>query len=358
MNLDLFIVDENISVIDAMKKINSNNGGIVFLCEQGKLIACVTDGDIRRYILGGGELSARLTAIANYRPVFLEETRRNMAKQTMQQYSVTAIPIVNKAGEIVDIRFQKEEGLRGSGNEILPQLNLPLVIMAGGKGTRLKPYTDILPKPLIPVDDKTITEHIIKQFADYGCSDVTMIVNYKKDFIKAYFRDSDMNIKIKFIEEQKYMGTGGGLKLLHNRAKETFFMSNCDILVDADYAEILRYHRDAGNLITMVCARKKFIIPYGTVLTNEEGQAVGLEEKPEFMYHVNTGLYLIEPAFLDKIPADSFVHITDVIEGCIREKEKVGTYLIEDDQWMDMGQLDELEKMKSFFMQGGRNDSK
>lgn len=358
MNLELFIADENISVRDAMEKINGNNEGIVFLCDQGRLLACATDGDIRRYLLRGGALSAKLSAIANYKPVFLKDTQKAAAKQVMQQYSVTAVPIVNKAGEIAEIWFQKEGTLRQAGGKTAPQLNLPLVIMAGGKGTRLKPYTDILPKPLIPVDDKTITEHIIEKFAVYQCCDVIMIVNYKKDFIKAYFNDSDTDNKIKFIEEEEFRGTGGGLKLLQNHVKGTFFMSNCDILVNADYFEILEYHRKAGNLITMVCARKKFIIPYGTIQTDETGQVTGLEEKPEFMYHVNTGLYLIEPAFLDKIPDNIFIHITDVIEKCIEEKERVGTYLIDDDQWMDMGQLDELEKMKQYFLQGGQNDSR
>jgi dTDP-glucose pyrophosphorylase len=358
MNMELFIADEDISVRDAMEKINGNNEGIVFLCNQRKLLACATDGDIRRFILRGGELSTRLSSIANYNPVFLKETQKASAKQVMQRYSVTAVPIVNRAGEVVEIRFRKEEMLQQKDEKAFPALNLPLVIMAGGKGTRLKPYTDILPKPLIPVDDKTITEHIIEKFVDYKCCDVTMIVNYKKDFIKAYFNDSDTNGKIKFIEEQEYRGTGGGLKLLQNNMKGTFFMSNCDILVNADYSEILEYHRKSRNLITMVCARKKFIIPYGTVRTNEEGQVTGLEEKPEFMYQVNTGLYLIEPAFLGKIPDNTAVHITDVIEKCIAEKERVGTYLIDDDQWMDMGQLDELEKMKKYFLQGGQNDSR
>lgn len=357
MNLEMFIADENISVRDAMEKINGNNEGIVFLCDQRKLLACATDGDIRRYILRGGELSAKLSSIANYHPVFLEETRRGAAKQVMRRYSVTAVPIVNKAGEVVEIRFQKEETQQQE-RKAIPSLNLPLVIMAGGKGSRLKPYTDILPKPLIPVDDKTITEHIIEKFAAYKCCDVIMIVNYKKDFIKAYFNDSDTNSRITFIEEQEYRGTGGGLKLLQDSMAGTFFMSNCDILVNADYSKILEYHQKTGNLITMVCARKKFKIPYGTIQINEEGQVTGLEEKPEFMYHVNTGLYLIEPVFLSKIPDNTFIHITDVIEKCVEEKERVGTYLIDDNQWMDMGQLDELEKMKKYFLQGGQNDSR
>ena len=126
----------------------------------------------------------------------------------------------------------------------------------------------------------------------------------------------------------------------------TFFMSNCDILVEADYDKILEYHRKMDNIITMVCAGKKFQVPYGTVQVDEAGQIVGLQEKPELSYRVNTGLYLIEPRFLDKIPDGEFIHITDIIEKCLHEKERVGAFLIEDDDWMDMGQMDELESMR------------
>lgn len=356
MNLDLFLVEDDVSIIDAMKKINSNNEGVVFLCSQGKLAACVTDGDIRRYLLEGGVLSGNLSAIANYQPIFLEESESCMAEKIMQEYAITAVPVINKAGEVVDICFQRK--FHTEKKEELPQLAIPLVIMAGGKGTRLRPYTDILPKPLIPVDDKTITEHIMDQFSAYGCRDVIMIVNYKKEFIKAYFNDSETGRNIRFIEEQEYMGTGGGLKLLENSIQETFFMSNCDILVNADYDKILQYHQESGNIITLVCARKRFEVPYGTVRTDEDGQVTQMQEKPGFEYHVNTGLYVIEPAFLEKIPENTFIHITDMIETCIKDNDKVGAYLIDGDDWMDMGQMDELGKMKEYYLQGGKHASK
>lgn len=344
MNLELFMVTGTMPIIDVMQKVGHNGKGIAFVCRGRVLEACVTDGDIRRHLIAGGSLTAQVSEIANYHPVYLEENKRHTAAAVMEKYYITAVPIVNTGHEMVDVCFWREE-FRGQEREI-PQLGIPLAIMAGGKGTRLKPYTDILPKPLIPIGEKTITEYIVENFTEYGCKDVTMIVNYKKDFIKAYFNDSEIGKDIRFVEEQEYMGTGGGLKLLKNCVTGTFFMSNCDILVNADYAEILQYHRTAGNIITLVCARKKFRIPYGTIHLEESGRIVGLQEKPEFEYHVNTGLYLIEPEFLDLIPDNVFVHITDIIEKCIQEQDRVGAFLIDDDDWMDMGQMDELESMR------------
>lgn len=343
MEIGLFIVENDTLIIDAMRKIGNNNKGIVFVCEGQRLVSSITDGDVRRYLINGGSVEEKVSLIANTNPVYLTVKNKDEADRLMQKNGITAIPILDNEKKIIEILFWREEPQQT--NE-MKQIGIPLVIMAGGKGTRLKPYTDILPKPLIPVGDKTITEYIIDRFAKYGCNNVTMIVNYKKDFIKAYFKDNEVKHNITFVEEQEYFGTGGGLKLLSGSMKETFFMSNCDILIDADYAEILAQHRKAGNIITMVCARKRFMIPYGTIHIDEEGKVIGLQEKPKFEYKINTGFYVIEPEFLSKIPDKTFIHITDVIEQCIKAREKVGTFLIDEEDFMDMGQMDEFAKMK------------
>lgn len=349
MHIQDYIVEENTSVIDTMKQINAGARGIAFVCRGVKLCAVVTDGDIRRYILQNGDLEQPVCKIAHGDPIYLRADQAQQAGDVMKSRAVTAVPIVNEKKEIIEIRFLRDEMRNREADRGLRQqrnLQIPLVIMAGGKGTRLRPYTDILPKPLIPVGDKPITEHIMDRFAAYGCTQVMMVVNYKKDFIKAYYADNELRRDITFVEENEYLGTGGGLRLLADKVADTFFMSNCDILIDADYASIFDYHKRSGNIITMVCAEKRFEIPYGTVTLDQENRIVALKEKPQFDYRVNTGFYVIEPAFLERIPGDSFVHITDIIETCIADGERVGSYLIPDDAWMDMGQLDELEKMK------------
>ncbi|MDD3137787.1 MAG: sugar phosphate nucleotidyltransferase [Lachnospiraceae bacterium] len=342
MTLNDYIIDENLPLIDTLKKIDKNASGNIFICSDGGiLMAAVSDGDIRRSLVKGVDMQTPIKEIANYNPLYIFQRDIRKAYEIMQEKTITALPIVDENKCIIDIKLLLKE-------QILEEqrLDVPVVIMAGGKGTRLKPYTDILPKPLIPIGDKTITEHIIDRFQKYGCKHFEMIINYKKNFIKSYFSDNDTKIDIQFTEEEKFLGTGGGIALIGDKVLDTFFLTNCDILIDTDYARLLKIHRKMGNIITIVCARKKVVVPYGTVEIDPDGYARTFKEKPCFEFNTSTGLYVIEPRFLDKIPQDTFINITDIIEKCMNEGEKVGTYLIEDEDWMDMGQLEELEKMK------------
>ncbi|MHB8129437.1 MAG: sugar phosphate nucleotidyltransferase [Mobilitalea sp.] len=341
MNLSDFLVTENKTVLDVMRVIDNNTKGIAFLSENECLLGVVTDGDIRRHILRKGNLNAPISEIANYKPKYV--TNENIVDYFvyMKKYSITALPVVNKDKKILTIRFLYDNKPLHNTN-----MNVPVVIMAGGKGTRLYPYTQILPKPLIPIGDKTITEIIMDHFEAFGCKNFDMIVNYKKNFIKSFFVDNEIKRNIDFIEESDFYGTGGGLKLLEGRYTESFFVTNCDILVEEDYSDIMKYHKEQKNIITIVSAMKNITIPYGTIDLNTEGQVVNLVEKPSFSFLTNTGLYILEPRFLDKIPRNSFIHITDVIQSCIDQGEKVGIYPISEYAWMDMGQMEELEKMR------------
>lgn len=341
MNLSDFLVAKEKTVLEVMKTIDNNAKGIAFICEDEQLIGVVTDGDIRRHILRKGSLDTKIGEIANYNPRYVTNEDAIDYFAYMKSHSITALPVVNKDRKILTIRFLYDnKPLRNT------NLNVPVVIMAGGKGTRLYPYTQILPKPLIPVSDKTIAEIIMDHFEAFGCKHFDMIVNYKKNFIKSFFVDNEKKRDIDFIEEADFYGTGGGLRLLEGRYSDSFFVTNCDILVEEDYSEILKYHKEQGNIITIVSATKNTVIPYGTIELNTDGQVVKLIEKPSFSFLTNTGLYVLEPDFLKKIPEHTFIHITDVIQNCINQGEKVGIYPISEYAWMDMGQMEELEKMR------------
>jgi dTDP-glucose pyrophosphorylase len=341
LNLKDFIVKEEDSVLEVMRAIDNNAKGIAFVCKNERLLAVVTDGDIRRYILKNGSLDAPIKEIANYDPKYVtnEETIDYFAY--MRSQYITALPVLNKSKKIITIRFLYNTGTIKNAN-----LNVPVVIMAGGKGTRLYPYTQILPKPLIPIGDRTITEIIMDHFEAFGCKHFDMIVNYKKNFIKSFFLDNETKREIDFLEETDFYGTGGGLKLLDGRYSDSFFVTNCDILIEEDYSDIMKHHKLEKNIITIVTAMKNTTIPYGTIEVGETGQVVKLKEKPSFSFLTNTGLYVLEPRFLELIPKDSFIHITDVIQACIDLGEKVGIYPISEHAWMDMGQMEELEKMR------------
>lgn len=341
MNLKDFIVAEENTVLEVMKVIDRNAKGIAFVCKNEKLLAVVTDGDIRRYILKKGDLERVIKDIANYNPKYITNEEVIDYYSFMRRHHIIALPVVSKRKKLLNIRF-----LYDSGAVIKSDLNVPVVIMAGGKGTRLYPYTQILPKPLIPLGDRTITEIIMDHFEAYGCKHFDMIVNYKKNFIKSFFLDNERKRDVDFIEEADFYGTGGGLTLLRGKYHDSFFVTNCDIVIEEDYADILKHHKAEHNIITIVAAMKNVTIPYGTIGIGEDGLVKELKEKPNFSFLTNTGLYVLEPGFLDKIPADTFIHITDVIQSCISRGEKVGIYPISEYAWMDMGQMEELEKMR------------
>ena len=336
-----YVVSETTTIVDTMKAINRGEKAVAFVCRDGRLIAAVSDGDIRRHIMYGGDINNEISIIANYQPIFLSVDEVLDYDQFMIDKSIQALPIVDEDMHIVDIRFLGKSVVTHADN-----IGIPVVMMAGGKGSRLKPYTEVLPKPLIPIGEKTITEHIIDRFSEYGCSHFNIIINYKKNFIKSYFQDNEKKYDITFLEEPEFWGTGGGLKLAEDLIDGTFFITNCDVLIDADYKQIFDLHKQQGNVITLVCAKKKIVVPYGTVNTNDDGSVISMTEKPTLEYITNTGVYIAEPEFLKRIPSNTMIHITDVIDGCIADGMKVGTYIIKEDEWLDMGQLDEMERMK------------
>ena len=218
------------------------------------------------------------------------------------------------------------------------------VIMAGGRGTRLYPYTKILPKPLIPVGEQPIAELIMDRFRDFGCHEFTMIVNYKKGMIKSYFGELEKDYRVDFADENVFMGTGGGLCLLKGKIDTPFFFTNCDTLLDVDFGDIYEYHKSHGNLVTMICAFKHYTVPYGVVELGEDGSIAAMREKPELDFLTNTGVYVVEPRVVEEMHDGEFIGFPDVIERYRRAGEKVGVYPISESSWMDMGQLEERRK--------------
>lgn len=348
MNYDLqkYIIHTEDTILDALKGMNETATGTVFVCDfQNKLFGTVTDGDVRRYLVNGGNVNVNIMEIVNRAPYVIHNMRDKGVdyQKIMQEKIIKAIPVVDSRGILIDV-----VSIMDNIRKIDP-IDVPVVIMAGGMGTRLQPYTDILPKPLIPIGNKTITERIMDSFMKNGSSRFFMIVNYKKEFIKTYFHDKGNQYVIQFIDELHYCGTGGGLALLKGKIQETFIMTNCDILLDDSYKQYVVRHKECGNIITVVGAKKVIQLPYGVINVDENGNIINMEEKPQYTFLTNTGFYIMEPKILDFIPSDTCMHMTELIEKCIADGYKVGTYQIEEDKWFDMGQLDELEKMKQRF---------
>lgn len=225
-------------------------------------------------------------------------------------------------------------------------LNLPVVIMAGGKGERLKPLTNFFPKPLIPVSQKTIIEEIMDRFVSFSCNRFFLSVNYKAELISEYFNNlSNENYHISYIKEDTPSGTAGSLALLKGQIYTTFFVSNCDILVEADLASLVKYHKDNNNAATMVSAVKDYSIPYGILETSSNGELTEIKEKPEIVYQVNAGLYVLEPIVFDYIKENEFLNITDLMLKLKENGMMVGVFPVSEKSWKDMGNWSEYLKM-------------
>jgi dTDP-glucose pyrophosphorylase len=346
IDLNQFIIDKDSSIIDALNLIDKNSRGIVFVCEDNVVVATLTDGDIRRHILAGKSLVDPVTEAAYYGFHALPANcNKEQVNEFCNKLSLNVIPGVDANGRLLTVFFREEY------ISSLPlKIDVPVVIMAGGKGTRLYPYTKILPKPLIPIGDVTITERIMKKFIEFGCDKFTLIVNHKKEMIKAYFSENKMpDVMVDFVEEDKFLGTGGGLSLLRRKMTGSFFFTNCDILLLENYVTIYDHHRASGNVLTMICATKTFSFPYGTVDVGGDGTIKELLEKPSYSFLTNTGFYIIEPQFLDYVPDDTFIHITDIIKNSIESGQKIGVYPVSESQWFDMGNHEDMEKMRDKF---------
>ncbi|MBR1629452.1 MAG: NTP transferase domain-containing protein, partial [Lachnospiraceae bacterium] len=251
--------------------------------------------------------------------------------------------VVDEDRRVLRILF--DEGFSG-GRSDLALKNTPVVIMAGGSGTRLYPYTKILPKPLIPIGDVPIVERIIRQFQDFGCHEFHLVVNVKKNMIKAYFNEIEKDYDVFYADEDEPLGTGGGLYLLKNKIKDTFILSNCDILVRDDFGKMMASHKKHQNMITMVSSLKTYPIPYGVVHLGDDGKLETIEEKPQMSFLTNTGVYIIEPEVLEMIPEHTFMGFPDIIEKVKAEGQRVGIYPVSEHAWLDMGQMDTLEDMR------------
>lgn len=341
MKEEMYIRADN-TILEAMQMLDKNAKKILFVQEQGILLAALTDGDIRRWILKGGDLKAEVRQVANYHPICLQEGQTHLAISTMKEYAVDALPIVDDKHRIKEIIFQN--GLEHKLSRF--EREIPVVMMAGGLGTRLSPYTNILPKPLIPIGEYPIAEHIIHRFRAYGCNCFYMIVNYKRNMIKAYFDELEKDYRITFISEEKPLGTGGGISLLKGKIGETFILTNCDIVIDDDLTKAYKQHVASGNVITMVCSLKNFTIPYGVVNVGKNGMIESMQEKPNMSFFTNTGCYFVEPEVIENMAYNEPVDFPAVIEKYMAGEKKVGIYPIGEDAWLDMGQFEELEKMK------------
>jgi len=343
-NITLRIIDKETTIIQALKKMEELAVKLLFVFNKTQFIGILSIGDIQRSVIKNIDLKTYVSNImrSNYTFSLDSESKENI-KEKMVKYRIECMPILNAEKQLVDAIFWNDIFSHTTIEK--KRINIPVVIMAGGKGTRLQPLTNIYPKPLIPIGEKTIIESIMDKFVSYGCNNFHFSVNYKADVIKNYFDFlNNKEYNISYFQEEKPMGTAGSLRLLKDKISTTFFVSNCDILINEDYGKILEYHIKNKNELTVVAALKTYSIPYGTIQTGENGLLDSIEEKPDLTFKINTGLYILEPTLLNDIP-DDFFHITHLMEKLRNQNRRVGVYPISQNDWIDMGDWNEYLKL-------------
>jgi len=339
-------VKPNISIRKAMKELSKyGEKCLVIIDEKKKILGTLSDGDLRRAILNGAAMRDSIIGIYQQKPTLLIEGKYTIpeAKRLFTKNKFDLIPVVDKKGILKDI-LQWENVFEKCKSSKKENLDVPVVIMAGGKGNRLKPFTNVLPKSLVPIHEKPIIEHIIDRFTEVGVNHFFITVNYKAGILKAYFEELKPNYLVDFVEEHKPLGTAGSLKFLEKRFKKPFMVTNCDIIIKTDFPDLYEFHQNNNYDITLVASMKNYTIPYGTCQLNSEGFLKNIYEKPKYDFLINTGLYVLNPDMLELIPTNKLYHITNLIKDAQKSGKKVGVYPIDDDNWIDVGQWAEYKK--------------
>ena len=335
------LISQKTTIKEALKVIDTGAIRIALVVDENmKLLGTLSDGDIRRGLLNNLSLDDNIENLYFKNPTTaLEGDSKDKIIQKAISKQVYQIPILNKEGILVDIV------------NLATLLNISkkrnrVILMAGGLGTRLRPLTQDIPKPLLKVGNKPILETIIKNFASHGFVNITISLNYKGEMIKEYFGDgSEFGVNIDYIEENIRLGTAGALSLIKDIPREPFFVMNADLLTDVNFSHLLDFH-SYGNAQASMCVREyDYQVPYGVIETNNEN-ITSIVEKPVQKFFVNAGIYVLSPKVFDYIPKNEFYDMPTLFNTLIEENKKVISFPIHE-YWLDIGRMSDFEQAQS-----------
>ncbi len=350
------ILNPENTIKDGMKSLNESSLGIILIVSDDKFIGTITDGDIRRALVSGSLLENSLDKIVNKNAKYIViskfDTEKEILKKArvlMNKYGIREVPLLDENHRPVDLITWKDISFKKE--EFYPPISNSVFILAGGLGTRLDPFTKILPKPMIPIGDTPILEMIINKVYEYGFRRFILSVNYKKEIIKNYFNSEEFKnnrgVQLSFVEEQKRLGTAGSLSLIKGKVQDTLLVLNGDIILDTDYRKALDYHKNNKNYITIFAVPQSIKIPYG-VLELNNGELRDIKEKPEMNVLINAGVYYIEPDILELIPENEYIDMPDVFILAREKGLKVSAYPVYGN-YFDIGQWEEYRKTLRYF---------
>lgn len=332
------LVNENTTLLETMKIIDDSSLQFAAVVDEvNNLLGSVTDGDIRRGILRGEGLDVPIKQVMNPSPITacIENTYSDCLN-LLKKYKLKQLPIVDMDNRIVDIIFADEDLTTKNNRNTV-------ILMAGGLGTRLRPLTESVPKPMLNVGNKPILQTIIEGFKQYGYTKFILTVNYKKEIIQDYFQDgSAFNVSISYIEEDKRMGTAGALSLLKEKPTSPIFVMNGDLLTQVNFEQLLNFHEDTDAVATMCVREYEYQIPYGVIET-EGQQLVSIKEKPMHRSFVNAGIYVLNPEVFDYIPNNEFFDMPDLFKQLMAKQKNVSAFPVRE-YWLDIGRMADFEK--------------
>ena len=348
-------INHKSSIYEALELLsNLGEKSLIVLDSKRHFKGVLSDGDIRKAILTGSKLNSNISNIYNQKPFYIENDKnfsQKKIKSIFLKKRYDLVPVVDKSKKISKIIFWQDVFKQENQSVLKKEKNLDfnkilVVIMSGGRGKRLEPFSNVLPKPLIPINNKTIIEYIIDNFRKYKIENFFITLNYKKNIIKSYLKDTyNLNTKFLFLEEKKFEGTAGSLKYLKNHnIKKPFILTNCDIIVNSDYNEIYNWHIKKKNHLTIVTSLKKYQIPYGTCEMDKDGKLKKIIEKPTYNFLVNTGFYIISNNCLKYINSKGSFDMPQLIKKCLEKKLRVSIFPIAERDWIDIGQWAEYKK--------------
>ena len=326
-------------IYDALKMLEQTHREIVLVVgPEWNLLGTVTDGDVRRAILRSMGPEDPIGAVMNETPIVGDSSMdlRQIA-QLMKRHRILQLPVVDDRGRVVDLVLFSEmmHDAQAIGKA---------VVMAGGKGSRLRPLTQDIPKPLLPVGGKPILETIVEQLVDCGMSDVYLVTHYKAEMIEAHFsRLNYPGCTIHFAYEEEPMGTAGGLRLVQDDLGNPFLVMNSDIITRMSFSDLLQRHVEGGAALTMATKNQELEIPYGVVEADSAGRIKSFAEKPAMHFTFNIGVYALSPQVLELVPKDRAMDMPTLIQGLIDEGQMVQEYLVQD-YWIDIGRMADYER--------------
>lgn len=343
-NYSEYLLDINLSVKEALKKLDSlASDAILFLVdENNKLLGSLTDGDLRRGFIRGLDFESHLSEFIQPNPKYIQQGKYDLNEIIeLRKKHFSIFPVVNPQFQIINVVNFKHQ------KSYLP---IDAIIMAGGRGERLKPLTDHTPKPLLKIGEKPIIEHNIDRLASFGVDDIWLSVRYLGDQLVDYFGDgSSKGIRVKYVWEDQPLGTAGALGLVDDFLHDHILMMNSDLLTNIDFEDLFLYLQREDADLTVACIPYQVNVPYAVMET--EGKNVkGLKEKPTYIHYSNAGIYLMKREIIELLPKQSHFNATDLIELLIAQGKKVVAYPLVG-YWLDIGKHEDYIKAQQDFNQ-------